>query len=506
VESIVRIAWTVRSHTWQGKIEGTIWAGPPADLVAAAAVLIDDEAEFERLFIQVRSRGAPADCLRASSLLPLPLPGWQKPEDAKKKKKKEGSGAVQLLDGKRAMNVGIALAKLHASAAGVVACLTTMCARAGRTLLSLTEVMALPALCPTEEETRTLKGYKGDPARLGPPEQFLLALAEVPAARAVADGLLYQATFDERVREATARIALFREAVDAVAHAARLQRLLKAILVLGNKMNGVTAKARKGLTRAFTVNSLHQLHVTKAFDGQTSVLQYLIRILRHKDPDLLRVASDFRPGLLAEAKRLPLDVMGEEMKELRGGLTQLEELVREATSSGGGWGGVAASAGAGPDYVEEEVETGPKTAGDGEADDGDAAAGAGAGEGGDGGERAVKKKKKRIRRRVEPLPAFAAAAQGEMAGLESAFSQAQEGYKSECTLRGGGGGRAGAVSAVGVVTPQASSTAHMDTHAAPWGDGVGNRISPDAHVHPKVPSSLAGTPGHTLPHWHAPAQ
>jgi hypothetical protein len=38
----------------QGKIEGTIWAGPPADLIAAAAQLITDEKEFERLFIQVR--------------------------------------------------------------------------------------------------------------------------------------------------------------------------------------------------------------------------------------------------------------------------------------------------------------------------------------------------------------------------------------------------------------------------------------------------------------------
>lgn len=38
----------------KGKVEGTIWAGPPGDLIAAAAKLIDNEAEFERLFIQVR--------------------------------------------------------------------------------------------------------------------------------------------------------------------------------------------------------------------------------------------------------------------------------------------------------------------------------------------------------------------------------------------------------------------------------------------------------------------
>jgi hypothetical protein len=37
--------------------------------------------------------------------------------------------------------------------------------------------------------------------------------------------------------------------------------MLKAILVLGNKMNGVTKKERKKLVKAFTVNSLHQLHL-----------------------------------------------------------------------------------------------------------------------------------------------------------------------------------------------------------------------------------------------------
>lgn len=77
----------------KGKIEATIWAGPPGDLIAAAAQLITDEKEFEKLFIQ-------------------------KPEDLKKKKgKKDDGGVIILVDHKRAMNAGIALAKLKVSAA-----------------------------------------------------------------------------------------------------------------------------------------------------------------------------------------------------------------------------------------------------------------------------------------------------------------------------------------------------------------------------------------------------
>jgi len=75
----------------QGKIESTIWAGPPGDLIAAATQLIDNEKEFQALFIQ-------------------------NPEDLKKKKKKgKDEGPIQLIDGKRAMNCGIALAKMKVS-------------------------------------------------------------------------------------------------------------------------------------------------------------------------------------------------------------------------------------------------------------------------------------------------------------------------------------------------------------------------------------------------------
>lgn len=180
-------------------------------------------------------------------------------------------------------------------------------------------------------------------------EKFFLAVADVPNAKAVAEGLLYQANFDERLKEAYARIKLFSTAIDQacfgcclsncwllswraspvlqmtwwggplrgtsrshvmpiagvrlprlprthcifaqIRNATRLQRMLKAVLVLGNKMNGVTKEERKKLVKAFTVNSLHQLNQTKAFDQQTSVLQYFIKLLKRRDPDLLRLAK-----------------------------------------------------------------------------------------------------------------------------------------------------------------------------------------------------------------------
>lgn len=225
----------------------------------------------------------------------------------------------------------------------VVECLTRMSARSanGKHLLTTVEIGNLITLCPTEDETKALKGYKGDHKRLGNAEQFMLAVLGVPAARARAEGLNYQAGFDERVRDCQAKLNVFSSAIEAIHNAARLKRFLKvsqrsaeaetcgpccsagpsgqhqhlpfallrrcppcllarslahshplqAVLVLGNKLNGITAKARKGIVKAFTANSLHQLHLTKSFDGSCSVLQYLLRLLKKRDPDLLALSK-----------------------------------------------------------------------------------------------------------------------------------------------------------------------------------------------------------------------
>jgi len=167
------------------------------------------------------------------------------------------------------------------------------------------------------------------------------------------------------------------------------------------------------------------------------------------------VLQDFKGEILAEAKRLPLDVMNLEMTELREGLTALEAVVREAAQAGQGWSAIHGSGGGGPMYVEEVVDAGEKddrgdadnagshaakpsaasTGSAGSAVGGDgtgAPAGAASGDGGadrHDDDAKPRHKRKKVRRRVEPLPEFTALAQTELSKLEQAFSDAQAGYK-----------------------------------------------------------------------------
>ena len=205
----------------KGRVEGTMWGGPPGDLVGAAAQLVTDEAEFARLFLQAPGGGPKA------------------------RKGGKGEGPVALLDARRAMNVGIGSAGLSLSVEGVADCLVRLCAKAGPThggaLLTVSDLAVLPGLCPSEEEARLVTGYTGDPSRLGPPEKFILALAGIPGARSVAAGLAFQAGFDERVREARTRTSNFVAAVGAVQGSARFHRMLKVGSTLHRREGGVYA-------------------------------------------------------------------------------------------------------------------------------------------------------------------------------------------------------------------------------------------------------------------------
>lgn len=397
----------------KGKVEGSIWGGPPGDLAAAAAQLITYEEEFNRLFIQ-------------------------RPEDLKKKKKKDAGGVVQLLDHKRAMNAGIALAKLHMPYPAVVQCLLSMCARTkdGKGLLTGVELANLVTLSPTDEEVKIVKGFKGDVKRLGPAETFFLAVSDVPACKGRAQGLYYQFEFDERVRASKARINTFSQALKQIKDASRLRRLLKAVLVLGNKMNGIDKEHKKGVVKAFTVASLHQVYLTKSFDPTVSVLQYLFKLLRKVDPDLLRLGKDFpnSGALLGEAARLSIETLSADVRELREGLTSLEATVKDAAQAAGGLAALLgdSSPSSGPQYIEETVEVAQaaeSSSSSSEEEEGGAEGEGGAPGGGTPAKKKHKRKVKKVKRRVEPLPVFVSLAQGELARLTGEFDTVVAGYK-----------------------------------------------------------------------------
>lgn len=274
-----------------------------------------------------------------------------------------GTGKVIYLtsDMKRERNVGIGLGRLRMPFDVVRHCLASLsCYGPGGEELTQEHLSLLEDLLPApdSEEAARAKAFRGDRARLSEASRFWATVADVPKARSRAAALAYQRSFDGRLKELAARVELLRRAVGQVRNSPRLKRLLLAVRHLGNKLNadegasggggagGHAGAASPSAIVGFRLETLLKLSQTKAFDGKTTVLRFLVANFLRKDPDALRVSDDFPD--VPDAARLTLESLKSDVGSLRTGLQGVERLVREQalTAAPGqdtvGWGRLSA--------------------------------------------------------------------------------------------------------------------------------------------------------------------
>eukprot|EP00960_Hanusia_phi_P007179 204245-Hanusia_phi.AAC.1 len=126
---------------------------------------------------------------------------------AEKKKKKTArkqqrpSKFVSLLDMKRAQNIGIALAQFRCSHDEICRAILEM----DMDVLDLDKLLSLKSMLPSADEEKTLQAYlkqnKGESAKLGPAEQFLLKLASLPFPQDWIGAMLFREEFQLRKEE-----------------------------------------------------------------------------------------------------------------------------------------------------------------------------------------------------------------------------------------------------------------------------------------------------------------
>jgi len=283
---------------------------------------------------------------------------------------------VNLLDAKKSMNVGIALSGIKMRYSDAAAALLQLRlppsalgqggADAGtaaeqpsvdpadpRRALTAGELDALSKILPTQDELTAVTGYRGDAALLGEPEQFYLAIAPVTSLQPRVDALQFAGKFSESVSDISRRMGVIASALRAVASSAALKQFLAAVLVLGNRMNGVWGgvdelRSAPKTVHGFALSSLSKLDATKSFKGGYTTLSFLVKRMRVAAPAVLRFTSDLKP--CGAAARVPLDAVLGDIQALRAGLGAAEGLLKDirermaageggADELGGGWGG-----------------------------------------------------------------------------------------------------------------------------------------------------------------------
>ncbi|CAO2814373.1 unnamed protein product [Amaranthus hypochondriacus] len=204
----------------------------------------------------------------------------------RRSKLKDGSQPqfIQIIDAKKSQNLAILIKALN---------LTTEEVRD-----ALLEGNELPAellqtllrMAPTQEEELKLRLFNGDISELGPSENFLKALVNIPFAFKRIESLMFMMTFKEEVTGIKESFITLEIASDELKKSRLFLKLLEAVLKTGNRMNDGTYR---GGAQAFKLDTLLKLADVKGTDGKTTLLHFVLQeIIRTEGMRALHAAQE----------------------------------------------------------------------------------------------------------------------------------------------------------------------------------------------------------------------
>ncbi|KAG7367541.1 formin homology 2 domain containing protein [Nitzschia inconspicua] len=253
------------------------------------------------------------------------------PKDQKTRKtpKNEAKKLVQVIDPKRSMNGGIVLARLKTDYKRIAEYVDKM--EHGK--FDSTQLKALREYLPDPDERRGLIAYmkNGEKseetkirlyADLSETEKYMVTLMEVPDAAAKLEALLFRSVFTSRFQDVSVAVTTLNAACDELRGSERLRKLMAMILTVVNQINtGGEGNAALG----FTLDALLKLNEAKAFDKKTSVLHYVVKLVKKNDESLISFESDLVHVIPAE--NVLLDAISGDVKSIGEELKGVLEIV-----------------------------------------------------------------------------------------------------------------------------------------------------------------------------------
>ena len=267
-----------------------------------------DHDEFESLFTDTSN---PADKKKVAS---------EKPKESKQKK------SVQVIDAKRGMNGGIILARIKTEFSVLADMVNEMdCGK-----LDDTQLKALREFLPTKDEKFAIDGYikgasKSEKTKEAAInvfcvcEKYMLAMMKVDMADERFEAMLFKYQFDNKLKELMQGVTTLINSCEEVQKSVRLRKLMAMILMLGNRIN---TGGEGNMAHGFTLDALLKLDEAKAFDKKTSVLQYLVKLVKANEPDLLNVHEEM-PSI-GHAENVIVDGLVSELNELHSQLNSVK--------------------------------------------------------------------------------------------------------------------------------------------------------------------------------------
>ncbi|ETW08057.1 hypothetical protein, variant 2 [Aphanomyces invadans] len=228
--------------------------------------------------------------------------------------------SVSLMDMKKAQNIGITLARIKVPFDKIKDEILNM----NPTVMSSMHLKALIDLWPDAQEMKAIRDFQGDPQTLGLAERFCHVMRDTPRFPEKLQCLIFKQEFHSRSHELRETILLIVRCVHQICTSDDLRDILLLVLKMGNVLNfGKDAEnGAAGVAKGFSLSSLVKLSQTKAFVGQTTLLQFLVEVVDRDAPHLAQF--DEEVGLLERASRVVTQQLYMEKKALEGGRAHLE--------------------------------------------------------------------------------------------------------------------------------------------------------------------------------------
>lgn len=231
----------------------------------------------------------------------------KKGSDVKKDTSKEASQLVRILEPKKAQNLAISLKALSVSSAEVCSAV-----KEGNELPS-DLIQTLIRWVPSNDEELKLRLYTGEFSQLGPAEQFLKAIIDIPYVYQRLEALLFMDNLPEEASNVKQSFATLEVACEELRNSRLFFKLLEAVLKTGNRMNVGTFR---GGAQAFKLDTLLKLSDVKGTDGKTTLLHFVVQeIIRSEGVRAARAAKEQTSTVSSRNTNDPADDNNEKTEE-----------------------------------------------------------------------------------------------------------------------------------------------------------------------------------------------
>ncbi|XP_070554541.1 inverted formin-2-like [Ptychodera flava] len=235
---------------------------------------------------------------------------------SEKTKQKDEPAEINLLDGKRTLNINIFLKQFKMSNEEIV----EKIGKGEGVTFGTEKIRGLQKLLPDSSEIDMLTSFTGDKEKLGNAEGFFLELLKLKSHELRIDCILMKEEFGNTLNFLKPTLKTVIKGGQCILESSALQIFLQLVLSTGNYMN---FGGYAGNAVGFKIASLLKLHDTRANKPRVTLLHYLVDVFGEKaHQNYSQLLKDFRP--VSEACKHSLESLMTDVNDLSKRLDDME--------------------------------------------------------------------------------------------------------------------------------------------------------------------------------------